>query len=111
MLSKVSPIGGTFLSGSESRLNKGVSYGLSFARRELTPIDANISSALEYTEPPIVTQSHDSGALVSAEGSWLVTRGGGFHMSYTVNFENAMADYDFSREPEALKRTPIPWQF
>jgi predicted dehydrogenase len=45
----------------------------------------------------------DSGALVTGEGSWLVTPGGGFNMGYTVHFENAMADYDFSRGPEALK--------
>jgi predicted dehydrogenase len=45
----------------------------------------------------------DSGALVTGEGSWLVTPGGGFNMAYTVHFENAMADFDLSRGPEALK--------
>jgi len=44
-----------------------------------------------------------SGAAVSAEGSWAMADGFGFTMSYTVVFENATADYDFARGPEALK--------
>ena len=52
----------------------------------------------------VVTQYQvASGAIVSAEGSWAMTEGFGFNMAYTVNFENATADYDFSRGPEALK--------
>jgi predicted dehydrogenase len=52
----------------------------------------------------VVTQyQFDSGVLVSGEGSWLVTPGGGFNMAYTVHFENATADYDLSRGAEALK--------
>jgi predicted dehydrogenase len=43
------------------------------------------------------------GACVHAEGSWAMTPGFGFNMSYTANFENATADYDFSRGPDALK--------
>lgn len=45
----------------------------------------------------------DCGAVVSAEGSWLMTSGYGFNMSYTVNFENATADFDSSRGADALK--------
>ncbi|MBI4661713.1 MAG: Gfo/Idh/MocA family oxidoreductase [Verrucomicrobia bacterium] len=45
----------------------------------------------------------ESGASVHAEGGWAMTPGFGFNMSYTVNFENATADYDFSRSPDALK--------
>ncbi len=44
-----------------------------------------------------------SGAVVHAEGSWAMTEGFGFNMAYTVNFENATADYDLARGPEALK--------
>ena len=43
------------------------------------------------------------GAAVSAEGSWLMSEGFGFSMAYTVNFENATADFDSSRGAEALK--------
>lgn len=61
---------------------------------------SKFSGAIDH----VVTQyQFDSGVLVSAEGSWLVAPGGGFNMSYTVHFENAMADYDFARGPEALK--------
>ena len=44
-----------------------------------------------------------SGASVSAEGGWAMSPGFGFNMSYTVNFENATADYDVSRGKEALR--------
>ena len=44
-----------------------------------------------------------SGAAVYAEGSWAMAPGFGFSMSYTVNFENATADYDLARGPEALR--------
>jgi predicted dehydrogenase len=44
-----------------------------------------------------------SGAMVSAEGSWAMTKGFGFNMAYTVNFENATADFDLSRGADALK--------
>ncbi len=61
---------------------------------------SKFSGAIDH----VVTQyQYDSGVLVSAEGSWLVTPGGGFNMAYTVHFEKGMADYDFSRGSEALK--------
>jgi predicted dehydrogenase len=44
-----------------------------------------------------------SGALVHAEGSWAMAKGFGFRMAYTVNFENATADYDLARGGEALQ--------
>jgi predicted dehydrogenase len=43
------------------------------------------------------------GAIVTAEGSWIMSEGYPFTMKYTVNFENATADFDISRGPEALK--------
>ena len=52
----------------------------------------------------VVTQyTVSSGAIVSAEGSWAMTPGFGFNMSYTVNFEHATADYDIARGKEALR--------
>jgi predicted dehydrogenase len=61
---------------------------------------SKFSGAIDH----VVTQyQFESGALVLGEGSWLVTPGGGFNMSYTVHFENAMADYDLSRGAQALR--------
>jgi predicted dehydrogenase len=61
---------------------------------------SKFSGAIDH----VVTQyQYDSKVLVCSEGSWLVTPGGGFNMAYTVHFENAMADYDFSRGAAALK--------
>lgn len=52
----------------------------------------------------VVTQyTVASGAAVSAEGSWMMSDGYGFNMSYTVVFERATADYDLGRGAEALK--------
>ncbi|MDB6125794.1 MAG: afr 7 [Pedosphaera sp.] len=44
-----------------------------------------------------------SGAMVSAEGSWAMTKGFGFNMAYTVNFEKATADYDMARGVDGLR--------
>ncbi len=61
---------------------------------------SKFSGAIDH----VVTQyQFDSGIPVVGEGSWLVMPGGGFNMSYTVYFEKAMADFDFTRGPEALK--------
>jgi predicted dehydrogenase len=45
----------------------------------------------------------ECGAVVSAEGSWLMSEGFGFNMAYTVNFERGTADFDLSRGGDALK--------
>lgn len=50
------------------------------------------------------------GAIVHAEGSWAMAPGFGFSMSYTVNFENATADYDIVRAPDHLLRLFRPGQ-
>jgi predicted dehydrogenase len=52
----------------------------------------------------IVTEYlYDGGpALVSAEGSWCMADGFAFTMRYTVNFENATADFDIGREPSLV---------
>jgi predicted dehydrogenase len=53
-----------------------------------------ISGAIDH----VVTQYRvASGAIVSAEGSWALTKGFGFTMSYLVNFERATAEYDLAR--------------
>jgi predicted dehydrogenase len=44
----------------------------------------------------------NKGPWVQAEGSWAMSPGFGFRMAYTVNFEQATADYDSSRSSEAL---------
>ncbi len=52
----------------------------------------------------VVTQYlFGTGESVHAEGSWAMAPGFGFNMSYTVNFENATADYDIARGEEGLK--------
>jgi len=43
------------------------------------------------------------GIPITAEASWLMTKGFGFKMEYTVNFEKATADYDSGRGADALK--------
>jgi predicted dehydrogenase len=43
------------------------------------------------------------GAVVTAEGSWIMNEGFPFTMTYTVNFEKATADFDISRGADALK--------
>jgi predicted dehydrogenase len=41
---------------------------------------------------------YDNVPLVVAEGSWALQTGFGFRMQYTVNFENATADFDLARD-------------
>jgi len=45
---------------------------------------------------------YDEVAVVIAEGAWCMDDGYGFNMSYMVNFENATADFDFSRGDDPL---------
>lgn len=42
-------------------------------------------------------------AVVYAEGSWLMTKGHGFNMAYTINFEKATADYNLANGTKALR--------
>jgi predicted dehydrogenase len=59
-----------------------------------------VSGAIDH----VLTQYQvASGATVSAEGSWAMTEGFGFSMSYTAIFENATADYDIGRGADALR--------
>jgi len=45
---------------------------------------------------------YDDVPHVYAEGSWCMADGFGFKMQYTVNFENATADFDLARGDQAL---------
>ena len=45
---------------------------------------------------------YDDVPHVYAEGSWCMADGFGFKMQYTVNFENATADFDLAREQPLL---------
>jgi predicted dehydrogenase len=61
---------------------------------------SRFSGAIDH----VVTQYRvQSGAVVHAEGSWLMSSGHGFNMAYTVVFENATVDYDLARGVEALR--------
>jgi predicted dehydrogenase len=61
---------------------------------------SKVSGAVDH----VVTQYEIAeGVTVHAEGGWAMTKGFGFHMAYTVNFEKATADYDLARGEEALK--------
>lgn len=52
----------------------------------------------------VATTYHvEGGAVVTAEGSWIMSEGFPFTMAYTVNFEQATADFDISRGADALK--------
>ncbi len=61
---------------------------------------SKVSGAIDH----VVTQYQvASAAAVSAEGSWAMTEGFGFQMSYTAIFERATADFDIARGADALK--------
>jgi len=61
---------------------------------------SKVSGAIDH----VVTQYQVvSGASVSAEGSWAMSKGFGFSMTYTVVFEKATADFDLARGTDALK--------
>ena len=61
---------------------------------------SKVSGAVDH----VLTQYEvDCGAKVSAEGSWAMTPGWGFNMSYRCIFERATADYDIGRADEPLR--------
>ncbi len=77
-----------------------VQYLFGRPRRVVSTGLSRFSGAIDH----VVTQ-YDvaNGAVVSAEGTWIMTEGYGFNMSYTLLFERATADFDLSRGPDALK--------
>src|SRR5262245_50927156 len=61
---------------------------------------SKVSGAIDH----VLTQyQFDTAASVSAEGSWAMTAGFGFNMSYTAIFDHATADYDIARGAEGLR--------
>ena len=56
---------------------------------------AKASGELDHLSTQYV---YDDLPIVTAEGGWVMSDGFGFTMQYTVNFENATADYDLGRE-------------
>jgi predicted dehydrogenase len=69
-------------------------------RRVFSTGFSKVSGAIDH----VLTQYQvASGASVSAEGSWAMTEGFGFQMSYTAIFERATVDYDPTRGADALK--------
>ena len=61
---------------------------------------SRFSGAIDHV---VTSYQVEGGAVVTAEGSWLMTEGFPFSMTYTVNFERATADFDGSRGTEALR--------
>jgi predicted dehydrogenase len=77
-----------------------VQYCFGRPRAVLSQGYSKISGAIDH----VVTQyDYPAGPIVHAEGTWAMTEGFGFNMAYTVNFENATADYDLSRGPDGLR--------
>jgi len=76
-----------------------VQFCFGLPRRVFARGYSKLSGAVDH----VITQYDvEGGAVVHAEGGWAMTPGFGFNMSYTVNFENATADYDISRAEQAL---------
>lgn len=77
-----------------------IQYCFGVPRRVYASGHGKVSGAIDHV---IAIYDVASGATVSAEGSWGMTEGFGFSMSYTVNFERATADYDVTRGQDALR--------
>jgi predicted dehydrogenase len=61
---------------------------------------SRFSGAIDH----VVTQYQvANGACVYAEGTWMMTEGFPFNMTYTFTFERATADFDLHRGAEALR--------
>lgn len=61
---------------------------------------SKVSGAIDHV---VALYEYVQGPIVSLEGSWGMTNGFGFNMSFTLNFERATADFDSSRGAEALR--------
>ncbi len=77
-----------------------VQYCFGVPRSVLATGYTHLSGAIDHV---ITNYEVASGAMVYAEGTWAMTPGFGFNMSYTANFERATLDYDMSRGKDALK--------
>ncbi len=71
-----------------------VQYCFGKPRRVYSTGYTKFSGAVDH----VVTQYHvASEVIVHAEGSWAMSPGFGFNMSYTANFERATVDFDLAR--------------
>jgi predicted dehydrogenase len=61
---------------------------------------SRLSGAIDHV---VAQYDFGSGVPVSAEGSWILTEGFAFNMTFTVILEQATADYDLTRGPDALR--------
>ena len=61
---------------------------------------SRFSGAIDHV---VTNYEVECGAVVTAEGSWIMSEGYPFTMVYTANFERATAEFDISRGAEALK--------
>lgn len=61
---------------------------------------SHLSGAIDHV---VAQYDFGNGVPVSAEGSWILTDGFGFNMTFTVIMERATVDYDLSRGPDALR--------
>jgi predicted dehydrogenase len=61
---------------------------------------SQLSTAVDHV---VAQYTVAGGASVTAEGGWAMSSGFGFNMEYTVQFENATADYSLARGADALR--------
>ena len=61
---------------------------------------SRFSGAIDHV---VTSYEVECGAVVTAEGSWIMSEGYPFTMVYTANFERATVEFDISRGAEALK--------
>src|SRR5262245_20464223 len=71
--------------------------------RPRTVFSTGFSKVSGFIDHVVTQYQVGDGVSVSVEGSWAMTEGFGFNMSYTVIFENATADYDIARGSDSLK--------
>lgn len=61
---------------------------------------SRFSGAIDHV---VTSYEVECGAVVTAEGSWIMSEGYPFTMVYTANFERATVEFDISKKEEALK--------
>jgi len=60
------------------------------------------SGCTDHISTQYIYSGQDAPPIVTAEGSWCLADGYGFTMRYTVNFEEATADFDIGREHQLV---------
>ena len=77
-----------------------IQYALGRPKSVATTGITRFSGAIDHV---VTSYEVECGAVVTAEGSWIMTEGYPFTMVYTANFERATAEFDISRKDETLK--------